>query len=529
LTTLRSDQLRLILVARGSSLRELLTRSELTASASGVLISMEEVEVGRTLQARLEQVELTAVEGQPAHLHVLGALNEKPFQLDLEIASPEERTLGGSVPVRVTLESGPGSLTLETQLRLPVDLRQFEHRFVLEGEDLFEFLEQDGDRLFRTGPFRLEAVIKGRPGAYSLEGVRLNTGESVIDGAGSLNTQAEAPVMQLRISSERLVLEDFLDPVLRTQLEEALEQRQPDESTTVEIPSDSTWDLTRMREKLRTFGASVSIDLEGLVFGGKLLGSGALSIELDAGVLGVTADFSPATGGAAVFGLQLDTDGNRIAGSLLAEIASLDLGSVIERFELEDLDAGRLALDLEASFDGATREEALASTNGHLDVTYYPEGADTRLLDLWAGPLIKGILPSTGSDPSRMNCILAWFEIDQGRLTPDAFYLDTSRMRARGSGTIHLPTGELDLKLSPRPKSRTFINLATPVRVQGTWDDPTIRFTRGGLAGTMLKFYLWTITIWRDLTRRPLPQDGSDICMDPPPRRAAEERLSPPR
>ncbi len=113
---------------------------------------------------------------------------------------------------------------------------------------------------------------------------------------------------------------------------------------------------------------------------------------------------------------------------------------------------------------------------------------------------------------------MAWFTIDGGRMTSDAFYLDTSRIRVRGSGGIDLPTGELDLRLSPRPKSRNLLNLATPVRVQGSWDEPNIRFIRGGLVGTMLKLQLWAITVWRDLTRRPLPSDGGDICVNPPPR-----------
>jgi hypothetical protein len=122
-----------------------------------------------------------------------------------------------------------------------------------------------------------------------------------------------------------------------------------------------------------------------------------------------------------------------------------------------------------------------------------------------------------------MNCIVAWFRIDEGRMTPDAFYLDTSRMRASGTGVIELSTGELDLKMSPRPKSRTFLNLATPVRVQGTWDDPTFKLTRGGFAATLLRLRLWTITVWRDLTRRPLPTDGSDICLTPAPRAEVDQ------
>jgi hypothetical protein len=438
--------------------------------------------------------------------------------MDLEVSRWEERSPGDSLPVQATLETGARTLRLETQVTLPLDLFHMRHQFVLEGDDLFEFMVQEEGRPFQTGPYRLEAVIEGRPGAFSLDRVRLDTGESVIEGVGSLNTQAEIPVIKMRVSSERLALEDFLAPELRTKLEETLGE---------ETASDPMLDLTQLREKLESFEATVDIDLEAVVLADELLGSAELSVGLSAGTLGITSNFSQATGGSATGDLQVNMNGGQIAGALLAETVSLDLGSIIERLELEGLDAGQLELDLEVNFDAATIEEVLASANGHLDATYYPEGADTRLLDLWAGPLFKVALPATGSEASRLNCIVLWFTIDDGLMTSDAFYLDTSRMRARGTGAIDLSTGKLDFKLSPRPKSRNFLNLATPVRVEGTWDDPSIRFTRGGLAGTLVKLYLWTLTVWRDLTRTPLPADGSDICLAPIPRTGTGTHLRP--
>jgi hypothetical protein len=105
-------------------------------------------------------------------------------------------------------------------------------------------------------------------------------------------------------------------------------------------------------------------------------------------------------------------------------------------------------------------------------------------------------------------------------MTPDALLIDTSRIRVRGKGKIDLQTGKLNLTLKPRPKTRGLISLATPVRVTGRLDDPTIRLSTSGLARTLFRLSVWFWTVYLELLRKPLPADGADVCIDPPPRPA---------
>ena len=87
-----------------------------------------------------------------------------------------------------------------------------------------------------------------------------------------------------------------------------------------------------------------------------------------------------------------------------------------------------------------------------------------------------------------------------------------------GKGEIDLLNNTIDLKLSPRPKRRGFISLATPVNINGPLDGPPIDVDTGGFALTVIRVSMYVWTVWLELFKKQLPVDGSDICIDPTPR-----------
>ena len=107
-------------------------------------------------------------------------------------------------------------------------------------------------------------------------------------------------------------------------------------------------------------------------------------------------------------------------------------------------------------------------------------------------------------------------------MTADRLVIDTTRIRVRGEGDIDLNSGTLDLVLKPRPKKRGLLSLATPARVTGTLADPKIHLTTSGFAKTIFKLSIWAWNLLREMTRKTLPSDGHDICVDPPPRSGVE-------
>ena len=165
---------------------------------------------------------------------------------------------------------------------------------------------------------------------------------------------------------------------------------------------------------------------------------------------------------------------------------------------------------------GIDFNELSANLSGHLYYVDYPNDMNATLFDLWGGGLVNSLLPvfQLGTE-SRVNCSIAKFQVDRGIFTPEVLIIDTTRSRVTGKGTIDLPLQAIDLRLKPRPKQRSLINLSMPVKIQGTLADPEVQISRSGAALTFFRLSLWVYTVWRDIVRRPLPADGSDICLDP--------------
>jgi uncharacterized protein involved in outer membrane biogenesis len=177
---------------------------------------------------------------------------------------------------------------------------------------------------------------------------------------------------------------------------------------------------------------------------------------------------------------------------------------------------GSWGVDLSLSSRGIDLDELAANLSGHLYYVDYPNDLNATLFDLWGGGLVNSLLPvfQLGTE-SRVNCSIAKFTVDQGIFTPEPLVIDTTRSRVTGKGTIDLPLQAIDLRLKPRPKQRSLINLSTPVKIRGTLADPEVQISKSGAALTFFRLSLWVYTVWRDVFRQPLPADGSDICLDP--------------
>ena len=157
---------------------------------------------------------------------------------------------------------------------------------------------------------------------------------------------------------------------------------------------------------------------------------------------------------------------------------------------------------------------------GHFDFTLYPHGFNTEVLDLWAAGISSVIRVFNPNQESLLNCVTGQFSVADGVMTADSSYLDTSQIRARGKGNVDLNKNRIRMKFRPQPKRRTFLNLAVPVQISGSLQDPDMRVGLKGLAGTAFRIYTWAITVFFEVFRQPLPTDGADVCIDPTPRSA---------
>ena len=156
----------------------------------------------------------------------------------------------------------------------------------------------------------------------------------------------------------------------------------------------------------------------------------------------------------------------------------------------------------------------LDHASGHLRVEVCPEKLKAGIFDFWGTNILFAIMPKLDpKNESKINCIIANFQLDKGVMTPEALGIDTTRLRVIIDGVIDFQKNIVDLKLVPKAKRPEFLRAGLRLGVKGTLDEPKVDVGRapvlrslGGMAGSTLLFP------GKLFLQKRLPLDGSDVC-----------------
>ncbi|MBT5267542.1 MAG: AsmA family protein [Rhodospirillaceae bacterium] len=151
-----------------------------------------------------------------------------------------------------------------------------------------------------------------------------------------------------------------------------------------------------------------------------------------------------------------------------------DLGKLLMRMtNTAELEArGDAAFDVTGR--GTTGREIRNSLSGVANYVA-KEGSIANATWEWlAADLVSQFVPFVGQDAGQgvLTCMAGRVEAKAGVLDAKVMYIETSRVSIAGSGKIDMPDEKLNLRLTPRPKDASLVSLATPVLIQGSFDEP---------------------------------------------------------
>ncbi len=507
--TIRADGIDLAFRSKGRTLRRLLSlASDWRIAGQGIEATMPLELSDDDVELYLDELEIEAPEGQAMSADAVGSLNGLKVDLSAEASPAPGFEFGDDLPIEVIATFDDIHTGLQGAIGFPLDIYGQQLRLSLDAPMLSSFnrlLETD---LPAVGPVRFAASLIPMASGFDLDIEDLEVGGSALGGSISLDTTGERLRADATLDTTRLQLNDYLPEPAEASNEKdgATDLR----SDPIRFPDVLEW--------LRAFDGSLSLAIDELVWGDQVGGGGSIRAQLEGGHLTLSElDL-----------VQQDSEVELQADLILTDSGlETELGLRLDEFRYGPLaqainpnaeEDGTVAIDTAVRMNGKTLDELIASGSGHFDFTLYPHAVNTEVLDLWAAGISSVLRVFNPNQESVLNCITGRFSIADGIMTADSSFLDTSQIRARGKGEIDLPRNRIQMKFQPRPKRRTFLNLATPVRVSGPLQDPDMRVGLKGLAGTAFRIYTWAITVFFEVFRQPLPADGADICVAPDPR-----------
>lgn len=505
------------LVARSSRLGDMLARSELLGSFGGGRIVLRDPNTHGEARITLDKGELRADPGMPLTLTLKGALDDVPVSIALETARADQLADPKQpLSFKLNAEAADSGVTLSGLIARPI------------GSELDLALDARGkrfdslDKLVRAslppwGPWSAAGRFRMSLRGYEVKDLRLQVGESVLDGSGRLDTDSGRPAIDIALTAPIIQLDDFKlgdwSPVEKKPDDKAGTLSADNVRKKAAAASDEAQKLLSPA-MLRRQDARLKVEVNQVLSGKDKLGSGTLQAKLENG----RADIGPlevhVPGGGAKLWLGYEPADQDVKVDLHIDVQKFDYGVLARRIKPESDLQGAFSLKVDVDSRARYLSDILRHGSGRIEFAVWPQNMQAGIFDLWAVNVLVALVPAV--DPgkaSKVNCAIGRFELSDGKLVDRTIILDTGRMRVTGTGKANFVEEVFDLRMRPQAKTAQFLSLATPIQVSGPFNDFKIGVSAGDIIGTVGR--LATSIFWvplQKLAGRKIPADGRDVC-----------------
>ena len=409
------------------------------------------------------------------------------------------------------------TLALDSSFTLPIDRRQLGLALRLEGERLDHASALVGYTLPPIGPYRLATRVSLAPQEYRLSDLVLRMGSSELRGGGSFDTRGERPRLEVELASEVIQLDDFeARDAAVARGSAALGALASKAAAPAPAVPEAEEAPTRFLspEGLLRLDARVAVRVDRVLSGEDVAGRGELVVALDDGRLRVDPFDLEAPGGSVALRGSYAYAGDQVNAHIQARTQRFDYGLLARRVDPTTDTEGWLSLDLDVAGTAPRTGDLLAHANGRLDFVAAPRSIAVDVFDLSAVGLLRVLLPRLDSGPkSRLNCIVARFDLADGVLRERSLLLDTTNTVVHGTATVDLQKRTVHAVLTPAPKKARLLSFQPRVQVTGRFSDFGRRVPPEELLAMLVRFGTGVVTTpLSRIFRGPLPADGEATC-----------------
>ena len=149
---------------------------------------------------------------------------------------------------------------------------------------------------------------------------------------------------------------------------------------------------------------------------------------------------------------------------------------------------GLISTRIDLQLAGRDLKHGLEHANGQFDFALWPRNIDASAINLWSVNLFLAILPELNKKESKFNCGTALLDINDGQLSEEVIFIDTSKIWMRGNLNVDFHKEDVSLVLFPTAKKAKLFGLQAPMRIKGTFSDIGVSIKPLDIVGAYLKF-----------------------------------------
>lgn len=515
------DRLALYIDSRSSQLASFMANARVIGEVGGGRLALRDENTKSQLTVALASGTLSAQPGERVTLALSGAVDTVPVEIRLRSATMKALAAAQRrIPFELALDTAATRLRLAGTVDRDIAARDVELALEVRGERLDAL-----DRLLRVslppwGPWSAAGRFRMDARGYAVDDLRVQVGGSSLQGRGGMDTTQGRAKIDVALEAPLIQLDDF-----RLQGWSALDGKHAADKPTADkadlaalrkkaVDTSEQVQGLLSRETLAQADATLSVRVAQVKSGKDLLGHGSLDARLANG----RAEIGPVRvnmpGGQANLRLSYEPREKDVLAALQVDVDSFDYGVIGRRLKPDSELGGRFSLKMDVNASAPRLSQLLAHGNGRIDFAVWPEKLPSGVFDLWAVNLFVALLPTLDpANESLVNCAVGRFRLKEGKLAQEQFVIDTSRMRVTGSTAIDFNDERVKMRLQPQAKTAQFLSLATPVEVNGSFEQFSVGPNPGDLLQTVVR--LATSIVWVPLQKLfsdKVPQDGADVC-----------------
>lgn len=396
-------------------------------------------------------------------------------------------------PFRLHLDGRAGAThaVATGTLTNPFQLQVFDLQLRLSGQDLEDLYPLVGLALPSSPPYRLDGRLKRDYQVWRYEKFSGQVGDSDLAGDVRIDVAGERPRLTAALVSRRLDFDDlagFVGAPPRTGDGETANAEQKARAAALAakptVLPDTPYDLA----KLRAMDADVRWKAQRINSPSLPLDDMDAHLLLDDGLLRLEPLNFGVAGGDIRSTVRMDARRPQITTALDASVRGVQLGQLFPDAKLAEQASGGIGGRVRLSGTGNSIAAMLGSSDGSVALGMGRGHVGNLLMELAGLDVAESLkFLFTGDRQIPLRCAFADFGVEDGLMEARSLALDTTDTLIVGEGSVSLKREELDLLLRPRPKDKSILALRSPLRIGGTFKDPSFRpdFKALGLRGAI--------------------------------------------
>ena len=416
-----------------------------------------------------------------------GTYRDVPFTLDGRVESPLQLQ-NRERPYRVALNAtaGPTRARARGEIYSPLQFHDFDVRFALGGNDLADLFPLLGIALPQTPPYTLDGRLQRDGLKWYYRSFTGTVGDSDLAGDVIVDTGRERPMFTAKLTSQRLDFDDLAGFVGLPPSSKAGETASPEQAErgAALAAQDKVLPQQPYRlDKLRAMDADVTLDAAQVIAPPLPIEALSGHLVIESGLAKLQPLTLQAAGGRIESFVSLDASRDPIVTDAQIALRGLQLPKLFPNAELTEDSSGRIGGKFVLQGTGNSIAQMLGTSNGEIGLVMGRGRISNLLLELAGLDLAEALRFKLGKDriiPVR--CAHADFGVTDGVMQTRQFAFDTTDTVLYAEGSVSLRDETFDLILRPQPKDRSLVSLRSPLRVSGTFKDPSVLPKAGPLA-----------------------------------------------